>query len=286
MNARIQVELGPVEETLLIPLLGRARETQKKRGLIHDEKAVEIVDRLDYDFRKWEGGQSLAGATLRTRLFDRYVQEFLQVNPGGTVVELGCGLNTRFDRVDNGEVRWFDLDLPGVISLRRRFFVDRPRCQMLAASALESDWLATVLQTGGPWMFVSEAVLIYLQKSDVRRVFTTLAEHFPGARIAFDTADHKMMNSQAKHDAMRHLSRDSWFRWACDDPKEVESWDAKVRLVTSKTFLDADDDLVDRFPWHLRLLTRFAPKLLQRRVSGYRLNLAVISDKDEAPRSA
>ncbi|MEL6777615.1 MAG: hypothetical protein AAFO06_10190 [Cyanobacteria bacterium J06597_16] len=50
---KIPVNLGPVQETLLIPLLGRAVETQKGSGLIRDKKAVEIVDASDYDFSKW-----------------------------------------------------------------------------------------------------------------------------------------------------------------------------------------------------------------------------------------
>jgi len=50
---RVSVDLGPVQETLLIPLLGRAVKTQKGNGLIQDRKAVEIVDALDYDVSKW-----------------------------------------------------------------------------------------------------------------------------------------------------------------------------------------------------------------------------------------
>jgi O-methyltransferase involved in polyketide biosynthesis len=137
VSTSIKVELGPVQETLLIPLLGRAEETKKKRGLLRDEKAVEIVDRLEYDFGKWRRAKSLVGTSIRTRMFDRYVERFLTDHPTSTIVELGCGLNTRFERVDNGRLRWFDLDLPDVIALRRRFFEDEPRRTMLACSVLD-----------------------------------------------------------------------------------------------------------------------------------------------------
>ena len=271
----MKVDLGPVQETLLIPLLARARETEKPRGLLRDQRALDIVRSLDYDFKKWEGGRSLTGAMLRARMFDRYVESFLDANPSGTVVEIGCGLDTRFERVDNGQLRWFDLDLPDTIALRRRFFDDGARRTMIAASVLETDWMAQAKATGGPWMFVAEAVLMYLDAADARRAIVGIAEHFPGARIAFDTTGTRMVESQDRHDAMRHLPRESWFRWRCDDPLEIESWGAGVRLLASKTFLDADRDLLERIPLPLRFAARFAPFLLRRQASQYRLNLAI-----------
>ncbi len=60
------------------------------------------------------------------------------------MVEIGTGLNTRFERTDNGQVRWIDLDLPDTIELRRKFFADSDRRNMLAASALEEGWLPVV----------------------------------------------------------------------------------------------------------------------------------------------
>lgn len=40
------------------------------------------------------------------------------------MIEIGTGLNTRFESVDNGVVRWLDLDLPDTIELRRQFFAN------------------------------------------------------------------------------------------------------------------------------------------------------------------
>ena len=282
MSTPVKPELGPVQETLLIPLLARARETERRRGLLRDPRAVELVRRLDYDFAKWEGGRSLKGAMLRARMFDRYVEDFLAAHPGGTVVEIGCGLDTRFDRVDNGRVRWFDLDLPDAIALRRRFFDDEPRRTMVAASVLDTGWMDAVEAAGGPWMFVAEAVLIYLDAPDARRAIVDIAGRFPGALIAFDTTAARMVDTQDRHDAMRHLPRESWFRWRCDDPREIESWGANLRLAASKTFLDADRDLMNRVTPLLRLTARYAPFLLRGQASSYRLNLATVDGRARA----
>ena len=275
MAASLKVELGPVQQTLLIPLLARARETEKPGGMLRDPRAIEIVNGLDYDFSKWEGGRSLVGAMLRACMFDRYVQSFLKKHPNGTIVDLGCGLDTRFERLDNGEVRWFDLDLPDVIALRQRFFHNTHRRTMIAASLLDLSWMNQVENAGGPWMFVAEAVLSYLDSLDARCVLSSLSARFPGATFAFDTTAAKMVDSQASHDAMRHLSPESWLRWRCDDPREIESWGVNLRLLSSETFFGADRDLLDRMPLGLWLTWRFAPFLLRRQASQYRLNLAL-----------
>jgi O-methyltransferase involved in polyketide biosynthesis len=69
MPQKHRVALGPVQETLLIPLYGRAVETRKNRSVLRDPKALEMVDAIDYDFAKFDGGPSLLGSVLRTAIF-------------------------------------------------------------------------------------------------------------------------------------------------------------------------------------------------------------------------
>ncbi|MDO3399909.1 class I SAM-dependent methyltransferase [Mycolicibacterium neoaurum] len=114
---KIKLELGSVQEALLIPLYGRARDAAARHPLLGDRRAADLVAKVDYDFSRMTG-PSLPGSVIRTSIFDGWVAEFLTEYPSGTVVELGAGLNTRFDRLDNGRASWFDLDLPDVIALR------------------------------------------------------------------------------------------------------------------------------------------------------------------------
>jgi O-methyltransferase involved in polyketide biosynthesis len=114
--------LNNVAETLLITLYIRAIESQRPDALIKDEKAVALVRQMNYDFSrikqiKMDEDDQVA-LILRNREFDRYVRDFLSRNPEGLVVHIGCGLDARFERVDNGQVEWYDLDLPEVIELR------------------------------------------------------------------------------------------------------------------------------------------------------------------------
>src|SRR5215475_12160676 len=102
-------ELGEVQQTLFIPLLARAQETRSRRPLVRDPKAVEIVAAIEPDRTRF-GGFGSWFTVFRTAIYDHWVNGFLAEHPAVTVVELGSGLNTRFERVDNGRVTLFDLD--------------------------------------------------------------------------------------------------------------------------------------------------------------------------------
>ncbi|MEM6639396.1 MAG: class I SAM-dependent methyltransferase [Pseudomonadota bacterium] len=269
----VDVQLGPVQETLLIPLYGRALESRSSQPLLHDPLAAKIVDRLDYDFAKWDKAPSLRGACIRTIMYDRLVKTWLTAHPSGTVVELGCGLNTRFDRVDNGSVRWFDLDLPDAMALRREFIEDAPRCEMIAASALDTDWHDQVAASPGPYLFISEAVLIYVDEDDVRRAITGLVERFRPATFILDTTNAQMVDTQDKHDAMKHLTQASYFRWKCDDPAVITEWARGMALTESQTFADAGDEVIATLPFAMRTMIRLFPNMMRKRVDGYRINV-------------
>jgi O-methyltransferase involved in polyketide biosynthesis len=156
MADRVKAELGAVQETLFIPLAARARETRRRRPVLRDPKAAQILALVDFDTKKYGRGWGGRVTVLRTVIFDGWVSDFLTAHPGGTVVELGTGLNTRFERVGHGQAHWIDLDLPDTIELRRRFFADSGRRRMVAASVLDQDWMPAVQESPGPYFFAAD----------------------------------------------------------------------------------------------------------------------------------
>jgi O-methyltransferase involved in polyketide biosynthesis len=254
-----QVRLGAVQETLFIPLAGRARETRKKRPILRDPKAAQIVDSVPFDASKYGKGAGGLVGVIRTAVFDVWVRDFLAEHPGGTVVELGTGLNTRFERVDNGTVHWIDLDLPDAIELRRRCFADTDRRQMVAASVLDEGWLHTVRELPGPYLFVTEGVLVYLAEDDVRRALARLAVQFPGDLIGLDTYSHRMFDRQQQMAAKRDIAR---WQWPCDDPRSLEP--LGLNVVESATITRPPKALRAQLPpWYRYLLPLAEPILGQ-----------------------
>ena len=45
-----KIKLKKEKETLLIPLYCKALENKKSQPIIEDRKAIEIIDKIDYDF--------------------------------------------------------------------------------------------------------------------------------------------------------------------------------------------------------------------------------------------
>lgn len=274
MTARISADLGSVEETLLIPLYARARETHRGRPILRDPRAVEMVEAIDYDFGRFNQPPTLLGAVLRTAIIDGWIREFLARHPAGTVIELGAGLNTRFERLDNGRAHWVDLDLPDAATLRRRFFTDTDRRRVLAGSVLDSAWITDAKRSPPPYFIATEAVLMYLADAEVRAAVGLLGEHFPGARLALDTGGRFMINSQRRHPTMRFMA--ARMRWICDHPSELERWNAGLRLDASLTLSQAPRPLRRCLPASYRVLLPVLRVVFPPIVTTYRVNLYTI----------
>ena len=219
-----QAQLGDVQRTLFFPLLARARETARKHPLLRDPKAVELVRAIDFDPATYDQSFMSFAVLIRTMILDWWVRQFLAAHPHGTVVELGTGLNTRFERTDTGSVHWIDLDLPDTIELRRRFFADSGHRRMVAASVLDQDWMPAVQESPGPYFFAADGVLAYLDQAP--QVIARIAEAFPGALIAFDTYSQRTLEQQHKLAARKNM--DARWAWSCDDPRTLESLGLEV----------------------------------------------------------
>jgi O-methyltransferase involved in polyketide biosynthesis len=258
MEDKHQVRLGSVQETLFIPLAARARETQRKHPVLRDSKAVEMVRSIDYDAAKYGQGAGGFVTVLRTAIIDFWVRSFLAAHPAATVVELGTGLNTRFERVDNGQVHWFDLDLPDTIELRRNFFADTGRRRMIAASALDEDWLPVVARSRGPYFFVADGVLVYLPEDQVMAMLVRIGERFPGALIALDTYPKQTFERQHRLAAKKGM--DARWAWSCDDPRSLERFGLEV--MESATVTRPPRAMRSQLPARYRYLMPLADPVL------------------------
>ncbi|NEU74274.1 class I SAM-dependent methyltransferase [Hassallia byssoidea VB512170] len=266
------VNLGVVQETLLIPLWARACEFSKPDPIIQDPKSVEIIEAINYDFDKFATAKSSQiGTCLRGMILDNWVLSYLQQHPQGSVVEIGAGLNTRFERVDNGAVRWFDLDLPDSMTLRKQFFEETERRQFITASALDTDWIERVKAVNAPCMFVAEGVLIYLSEEQVQQLFANLLEHFSGCWFAFDSMSPLMVKNQNRHDSINYTS--AKFNWSISDIRKIQDWDFRYQVIEVTTFADLPAKYLRRFGVVIRLLFSYIPFLR----NMYRLTLVKLS---------
>lgn len=245
-----------VSETLLIPLWARALEQQEAEPLVVDPIAAEIAARLDYDWNRIRLSRNdLAQCVVRLREFDRFAREFMARNPSATVVHLGCGLDTRFQRVDDGAVRWFDLDLPDVIALREQLVPETERDRYLRYSAFDERWMDAVGGGDGAFLFIAEAMLVYFDERQVRGLFLALQERFSGAEVVTDTFTPLMIGIDNLHLVItRSAAR---LRWGLRDPADVEGWNPGIRLEESFSYFDDPEPRMGFPSWisHVRAIT-------------------------------
>ena len=140
----MNITLGDVETTALIPLSIKANETKRPSARIKDNKAVAIISALGIDTAPYDKFMSHEGVIARTIMLDKMVKDFISKNPEGVIVNLGAGFDNRLERVDNGKIFWFDLDLADSIATRKKAFEESERNKMLCASVLEDTWCAEV----------------------------------------------------------------------------------------------------------------------------------------------
>ena len=215
---------------MLQTLFARAAHSQKKEHKFYDAKAIEIVKQLDYDFSKAEKDAAMSsGVIARTILLDQMVGAFLEEHPDATVVNIAFGLDTRVYRLDNGQVRWYNLDLPEVIDIRRRFLTEHGRISMIAKSAMDESWAAEIEDPTGEVLVVIEGLVMYLTEADVKKILSIICSRFEHAEIIMEIMRYMKEKSIEASKAR--------FTWGLKSGKELESivsgltWIEDVSLV-------------------------------------------------------
>lgn len=223
--SEIILENGSLAETLFIPLKAKAAETKDSKGVIRDPKAVEIIENMKLDLSRFDGGNiTHVGIIARTMIMDQGINRFLEQNPKGTVINIGAGLDTRFTRVDNGELKWFDLDVPEVIKLREKFFSESDRVKFISKSVLDSSWVNDIgISPEEPVLIIAEGILMYLKEEDVKKVFGILTSRFPGAEMYFDVVHTNFVGKGVSSD----------FVWGIDTARQIENLHDSIKLVES-----------------------------------------------------
>jgi O-methyltransferase involved in polyketide biosynthesis len=247
-------QLTGVAETLMITLYARVVETQRSDSLLQDPKAVEIAQRTDYDFSKYQKGwASQLGVVIRVREYDELVKDFLATHPNAIVVNLGCGLCTRFNRIDNGKVRWYEVDFAEVIDLRRKFFEETDRYSFIAKSILDFTWIDQIeRQPNQSLMVVMEGVSPYLTEAENQTIATQIRDRLAPAEFVFDVLNRNMAKKSKNHDTVSKTN--AVFKSGIDSGKEVETWGTGISLKDEIYSMTQFADYPDRLPLWARYI--------------------------------
>ena len=234
MKESDEIKLGSVQETLLLPLWGRAIETLKPKPLLVDNKAVEIINSLPYDFTTIAGNiSSLTRLSwiARSIFFDNEIKTFINKIPDATIVNIGCGLDTTFDRVDNGTIHWIDLDLPDAIELRQKYFAETDRRQFAAFSVFDTAWYG-LLKNKNNVMLLVAGVLYYFDGDEVKKLLDDIHIHIPGTEVVFDYASGLGVRLSNKVVIERGgMDKSAYLKWGIDNIMDIEKWGDYIKVI-------------------------------------------------------
>jgi methyltransferase (TIGR00027 family) len=181
-------------------------ESCSEAPILKDEQAEYIVRQIDpllagsrdrflsMLYRRQIEPQLVVHAALRARKYDQFALEYLNRHPDSVIVNLGCGMDTRYQRIDDRELTFFDLDLPVMIRFKRRFLQESERYRMIAASVLETAWMEQVGEfVNGPVLFMAEGLFMYLEPDQVKSLVLELQDRFPGSELVCEVANRRWM---------------------------------------------------------------------------------------------
>lgn len=248
-----KVKLSPEQETMLITLYAKAQE---ENAIFFDPLSKDVLDRVDYDFSSLNvPHKTVVLVSQRAKKIDTVTKDFLEENPDSVIIQLGCGLDTRFWRVYNGRARWYDLDMPPVIDLRQLFFKEEyERYHLISSSVTNLQWIDTVIAGGKPVLVIAEGLLMYLDEMDVKALLLKLQEHFPGAILIADVFSKLTARSAANHPSLKKTG--ATIGWGFDEPTEVEAWGQGIKFLYEWFF--SDDPELEKLSFGYRLAYKLA----------------------------
>jgi len=261
-------QLWDVSETGLLTLYCRAIESQSANPILVDGKAVEIANRLRPVLKASEraGLRRLARdkinqtlvvhIALRAKKYDDIARDFLGRNPKGVIVNLGCGMDSRFFRIDDGHLLFFDLDLPEMIDCKRQFFEENERYCMIGASVFDAAWMDQIEAVGQrPVLFMAEGLFMYLDPDKVRALVPALQARFPGSELVCEVCNRRWLNPwlswmiRSKLQGSLQMGAGAVFSFGISDSREMETWGPGIQFLEDWSYFESNHPKLGMLKW-------------------------------------
>jgi len=171
-------------KTMYIPLYGKAL-VSRKGILLTDKKAEEIWKKEGFPLSGKPKSRRLAYYMgMRAAVMDQWLGEKLKEHPNAVVLHLGCGLDSRCERIEH-DVPWYDVDFPDVIAVRKNYYPQNGQYHMVGSDVTDLQWLSQ-LPKGGHGLIVMEGISMYLPMEKLKALFSSLEQHFDSCDLLMD----------------------------------------------------------------------------------------------------
>ena len=241
-------KINDISATALLTLQCHALDAKSKDPILNNEEAANRVQKLSQLLNQSFSGRIkqnlVTHIALRAKQYDQVARDFLKKHPKGIVVNIGCGFDNRFERIDNGQLTYFDLDLPDVIHLKEKIVKPASNYHLIARSVFETEWIKEIPE--GPLLFLAEGVFMYCQEAEIRELFANLGKHFDSYEIFFEvfnaqwTTGWKKKMTEFKLKKQLHFGKDASFSFGLNHSEELENWGVGLKFIKDWSYLDSE----------------------------------------------
>lgn len=222
-----------VSRALIFPVFSIAKESGKSRSMLKDAKASEIagiVEHLACPEIKCRDDLDHYRFILMKLCFDMLIKDYIWRHPSGTIINLGCGLDTSYERLNNASVRWYDLDIPEIIGVRKLFIEQTENRKFVATSFLSGDWFEKITFDDSLLVFAS-GVMSYHSENTVRRFLSKLSLAFPTFELLFDVLSPAGIRRANRTIRKKGLIKGPFMNWGLDDYRALLDWNPRMKFL-------------------------------------------------------
>jgi len=244
------MDLTQVSRTAILTLICRAVEAEKDRSAFNDPMAVLCLERLlsivSEDDKRWINGKKrryegigardAKALVRRAKVFDSAVHRFIEGHPNCTVINLACGFDTRFWRIEKEKCNYIELDLPEVIEIKKEILKDHLGYEVIGGSVLDTSWIDKVTTNGNTdFLLLAEGLFMWFSPQDAIRLFKEIGERFYRSQLVLDLVSEKYTKGIWKK-LFRLHSRLEWgldvaWTFGIQNPHDIETHGNGLKVI-------------------------------------------------------
>lgn len=132
--------------------------------------------------------QGIFNVAYRNYKFDEVVREIILSHQPSEVVNLGCGMDTRFFRLSEFNGDYYDVDFKDVIREKKRIIGETGNYHFIETKSIveESFWEDELLISSENPIIIAEGVFCYIEYPKVVKFVKELFERYPKAILICD----------------------------------------------------------------------------------------------------
>ena len=178
-----------VSDTLFIPLTARVWVSKRFPDYFYDEAAFSLEACVPESVLRASPEYAMMASVARYFNLDGIARAFVARHGECNIIDLGAGLDALCfrlkDATDGKEARFWSVDLPDVVELRRSLLGEGPNETLIAGDILALDW-ARGIDRSLPSLLIASGVFQYFREEEVVGLVRDLRELFPLGELAFD----------------------------------------------------------------------------------------------------